>query len=204
MKTPKIFLIVLVTSVFWLVIWTLHAQQNWLLRIDNKESLSIRDFEKDFLSFLELQILNNPLSELSELKALQKDRGRKKLYLQDRINEILLLEDAKSKGVYKEKEIDDKVEQISGIFKRMLIKQYYIRKIVAKKSGRPSNDLIQHYFNKISKDPRSKNWNLSQKKKASESEARLQQLQKTYLETLDALRGEHRIQINSNYLESLN
>ncbi len=200
-KTKWVLIIVTLFNMGLLSI-TVYAASGWLIKIDKETVLDIEDFEKEFNTTIDTQALGNPFVKSSVIRKAKKDKNAKCTHLGKVRDELLVVKDAKDKGILKESDIKAKVKVMSEVFRRNLISKLYIRDVIAKKAKNPNKKDIKAIYNQLNQDKRYKKLAATQKMKIAKEQAQLQLLQKKISFTLNELRSSYRIK-TSDYGDSI-
>ncbi len=200
-KTKWILIIVTLFNIGLLSI-TVYAASGWLIKIDKETVLDIEDFEKEFNATIDTQAMGNPFVKASLIRKAKKDKNAKCIHLGKVRDELLVIKDARDKGILKERDIKEKVEVMSEVFRRNLISKLYIRDVIAPKAKNPPKEAIKNILKQLKEDDRYKKLSAAQKMKFAKEQAQLQLLRKKIAFTLNELRSSHRIK-TSDYGDSL-
>ena len=184
-----------------LLVLNLYGTQkkDWILKINEKTVLKIKDFESEYKAFVDFQSLNQPLVSKSEIKKVKEDPTKKNLYLKNVLNDLLILKYAQKKGLINKKKLQNKTKNISKIIQRLMIKQRYLQQEIIPKAKKLDTKLVAKQFKKLSTNAVSKGWSIKKRKEEAENQARIMQLQKHYINNIDKLRSTYRIKVNNEY-----
>ncbi len=130
MNKKRFLIIVFLLVLNLLVMSFLFAADDWVVKIGN-EKVSIKKFNNAYKAVVYFRVLSSPIpiSDKQINKVLGHNKG-KKLYLENLIDEYLIVADAKEKKLFDESKINEQVKVISKYIKRQLIIKEFIKKYI--------------------------------------------------------------------------
>ena len=191
--------ILLIVSIINVALFSLTAYASgWLLKINDKTVLTMSEFDKEFEASIELQLMNMPLVSEKDLREMKNNKELKKKYFRQLINEYIVIREAKKKNIYKESDLDERLDILRNIFKRKLIWSTYIRKVISKKAT-VNQAIMNDIYNKLLKDERTKDWSAVKKRDAAKLQAKRQDVQIKLVQKVDELRSKQKIKISDDF-----
>lgn len=175
---------------------TYSESSNWLIRMDSVE-ISNNDFNSSFLNYLDFEYFTNSMLQ-KDMEKVSDDKIRS-AYLQNYINNLIILNEVKKKKLFNMKEIDQKVVDFSKILKDIIIKKMFITNIIKPSIKKIDPYIIESFYSKLSKDPNFNNLPIKEKKRISEEKAFMKQVEVEFTKTLNTLRGKNIIKLNDEF-----
>lgn len=179
---------------------------SWLVKINDKEVMDVSNFENEYDAFIDLQAFSQPLGLFATpeaIKETKEDNTNKQVFLNNIVNDLIISEYAKEKNLYNESSVEKRTKAMSNILKRMIVKQIFIQKEIIAKTDKIDSNLKRAIYKKINEDPKMKKLSQKEKREIAENQAKMQQMQKKYILSVDKLRSRYKVEIEEKYQDKL-
>lgn len=204
MKSKKFIYIFTILNIAILSV-TVYAA-SWLVKIDDKQVMDVSTFETEYDGFIDLQAFSQPLGLFAtpeELKETKDDNNNKLVFLNNVVNDLIIVQYAKEKNMYDEASVEKRTKALASILRRMIIKQTFIQKAILPKVDKVDKKLKSAIYQQIQKDPNLKKRSQKEKRELAEKQAKIQQLQKKYILSIDKLRSRYKVEIEEGFQDKL-
>lgn len=142
----KTIVILLVLNLAFLVL--MYGQADWITKI-NGDKITKKEFNDAYKGVVIFGSINSPKPLTNkQINELLVDKEKKELYLRNFQDEYLIIQKAKEKGLYDEKDVEKKAKAICGLIKRQIIVKQFVNKYIIEKVKNPSSKEVNDLYTK--------------------------------------------------------
>lgn len=143
----KLLGITILTAVFLTPLSLFSQSGSWWVKIldenNNQTFIYGNEFLNAYRTYIDFQLFMQPNMELED-ESIYEDCEKQKAYLENYVNETLIIIKANQRGYYNEAEINDQIENFADILERMYILRQYSKEVVE-----PQIEVTQDYIDEV-------------------------------------------------------